>query len=122
MKRIIWTSLLIILVIASLAIAYPSYLTTFNNLYFTEGTILDDCGVCHGASTSQVNSYGQSLVDSLVTHPNLEDALAAIEPIDSDGDGVTNINEIKGRSLPGDNTSTTPVEAATWGQLKRLYK
>ena len=122
MKRAIWSSLFLIALLTSLSIAYPNYLQNFNVRYGTATSLLDNCGVCHGASTSQLNPYGQSFADSLVTHPNVDSALVYIEQLDSDEDGVININEIMARSLPGDPDSTTPVETITWGELKGLFE
>ena len=122
MKRVIWFSLTLVALLTSLTIAFPNYLQNFHVRYETAGSALDNCGVCHGASTSEFNPYGQSFADSLVTHPDVDSALVYIEQIDSDGDGVINITEIMARSFPGDPDSTTPVESVTWGEIKRLFE
>ena len=122
MKLAIGSFLLLLALFASLSVAFPNYLSTFNTRYGTAGTVLDICGVCHGASTLELNLYGQSFADSLEVHPNVDSALVYIEQLDSDGDGVLNIHELMGRSLPGDPDSTTPVETLTWGKLKQLFK
>jgi hypothetical protein len=122
MTRVIGSFLLLITTPVSFTMAYPNYLATFNTRYGTAQTVLNNCRLCHGSSTAVLNYYGQSLLDGLGTHPLIDSALATIEPLDSDGDGVINIYEIMGRSFPGDASSTTPVENLTWGKLKHNFE
>ena len=49
------------------------------------------------------------------------DAMVAIEANDSDGDAVSNINEIDACTPPG-VVGTVPVEPTTWGMIKALYR
>ena len=88
--------------------AKPSYLTSFNSTYGTSGTNLDTCNLCHpGGNTGQFTSYGNA-------YKNNNHSFPAIESLDSDGDGFTNIVEITARTFPGDPgsapapTDTTP--------------
>jgi hypothetical protein len=94
------------------------------------GTALDDCAVCHKRGPAPVpgdpakrsaqvtacdychadmlakgldargtlNSYGQAYLDA----GRSEQALRGLESADSDGDGASNAQEIKDRTLPGD--------------------
>jgi hypothetical protein len=70
---------------AGMVNAYDSYTTDFNNLYGTSKS----CGICHvnplGGGTRTV--YGNDFRNNSRSFP-------AIEPLDSDGDGLTNIAEI----------------------------
>jgi hypothetical protein len=80
---------------------------------FAKGTKLDDCALCHSGSGKTgscdychnvtgldpskpvpLNAYGQA-------YKGVSGDLAAIENLDSDGDGVNNIDEIRALSFPG---------------------
>jgi hypothetical protein len=88
----------------------PDWNSQFNAKYDTAGTKLDSCTTCHQAaetpSAETLNPYGADFA------ANNHD-FAVIEPNDSDGDGVTNIDEINGGSFPGD-----PADKPTAGQEK----
>ncbi len=77
--------------------ATSGLLGQFNSRYGTSGTVLDTCSVCH-SSVPSLNPYGKDLHSA-------GDNFAAIENMDSDGDGWTNIQEIKALTFPGDPTS-----------------
>jgi len=90
-------------------------LTSFNSTYGTAGTPLDSCSTCH-TSVPALNSYG-------IAENNVNDNFQAVENLDSDGDGFTNIQEIRALTFPGDSSShpaapppppdsTTPVVTA----------
>jgi len=82
--------------------AQSSYLTAFRTRYpATAGTKLDVCQVCHGASTSQWNPYGQA-IRSLGSGVNITTRITNVESLDSDGDGINNVTEINGITFPGD--------------------
>jgi hypothetical protein len=67
---------------------------------FIVGTKLDSCTLCHTEVGSYLfNPYGQAYNDQIGSPA--ED-FKAIEKIDSDGDGYTNIQEIKAGTNPGD--------------------
>jgi hypothetical protein len=53
---------------------------------------------------------------------NITTALRAVEDMDSDGNGDTNIVEITARTLPGDSLNSTPIEKTTWGTIKNMYQ
>lgn len=91
-------TLLLAVVVRPEARALPDYLAQFNSTYGTSGTKLDDCATCHSGgapSAANLNPYGTDFAGA--NHD-----FAAIEPKDSDGDGVTNIDEINARTFPGD--------------------
>ncbi len=80
--------------------AFGGYLTAFNTKYGTGGTKLDSCATCHNDDDSR-NSYGAAVEGQA----GATDArLAAVESLDSDGDGFSNIDEIDARTWPGDAT------------------
>src|SRR3990172_10074439 len=59
------------------------------------GTRLDDCLLCHPAGSHQVNPYGRD-------YSRNRGDFGAIEGLDSDGDGFTNLAEILALTFPGD--------------------
>lgn len=62
------------------------------------GTSLDSCSLCHTSSIPALNSYGSAFATN-------GRSFTAIENLDSDGDGFSNIAEIRALSLPGDPNS-----------------
>ena len=91
---------------ASTTIAKFSYTSNFNAEYGTSGTYggstLGNCETCHITSNgSGYNSYGS---DWRASGSNAA-AFAAIEDLDSDGDGFSNIDEILVDTFPGDASS-----------------
>jgi hypothetical protein len=88
--------------------AKPEYLGEFNKKYGTAGTRLDSCQTCHSSSSpsaENLNPYGADV------RKNNHD-FGAIEPLDSDGDGFTNIDEIKALTFPGDPKDNPNAKAA----------
>lgn len=78
------------------------------------------CTTCHAAAPA-LNSYGLDIQAALVPEEprplpedvftaNLGDALAAVEALDSDGDGYTNLQEIELGSAPS-SAASVPVPA-----------
>ncbi len=94
--------------------AKSSYLAAANATYPNiSGTKLDGCTLCHaGGSPSggNLNGFG---TDYRTNGHNF----GAIEGLDSDGDGFTNLAEIQALTFPGNATdhpgSPTPVPSAT---------
>ncbi|WP_440945290.1 PGF-CTERM sorting domain-containing protein [Methanosarcina sp. T3] len=106
--------LIIILLLAAVALmgapmasAKSSYLASFNQHYDTGDTRLDSCSTCHTGEAR--NPYGRAYAGS---GRNFK----AIENLDSDGDGFTNLVEINALTFPGNpddypqNTSETLSE------------
>jgi len=76
----------------------PEYLSEFNSRYKTSGSHLDTCSTCHASSSpsrENLNPYGADF--SAANHD-----FGAIEAKDSDGDGFSNVDEIKAGTFPGD--------------------
>jgi len=97
--------MLAVVVVAAIPFAAhgrSSYLTTFNSMYGTANTKLDSCSTCHASSTSTWNPYGTDVRARIST--GISAALTAVEPLDSDADKFTNIDEINALTLPGDKT------------------
>ena len=86
----------------------PEYLSQFNQKYGTQGTKLDSCMTCHTSPSGgkeNVNPYGTDFAK------NNHD-LGAVEGLDSDGDGFTNIDEIKANTFPGDPNDNPKAKPA----------
>lgn len=98
------------MLLATAALALPPMLKTFETTYTPpkNGKLAKArCVVCHvAAGKTALNPYGKDVKEQLKGSKTLTgEVLKAIESKDSDGDGVSNIDEIKGDSLPGDKTS-----------------
>ena len=89
-------ALTFILGFAGSVLAEQAALNTFNNHYNKSY----GCNLCHTANPPATNPYGAELV-----LPVTVQQLTAIEGIDSDGDGATNIEEINANKLPGNAAS-----------------
>lgn len=86
--------------------AVSRYLADFRAQYEgVAGTRLDTCGVCHGA-VPQLNDYGRAFADA-------GEAFAPIEPLDSDGDGASNLTEILALTFPGNAADAPPQVTPT---------
>jgi hypothetical protein len=94
---------------AGVALALPGDSATFKQLYNpAAGTKLAAAGclVCHDKAPytkTGLNPYGKDLAKQ--SKPRTAAAFKAIEALDSDKDGATNIAEIKAGTLPGDPAS-----------------
>jgi hypothetical protein len=98
------------LALAGTASAKSSFATAFSTKY---GFSIS-CTYCHpGGNTSQFNSYGSDFRDAYLASGNATNAFTAIEPLDSDGDSFTNIDEITARTLPYDAASVPVVAPPT---------
>lgn len=108
-RGIIWCiALVAMLLLAPQVMARQSYLSTFETTYpAAAGSRIDACNLCHNSPEGgdSRNPYGSSYASSGRN-------FAAIENIDSDKDGWTNLQEIKSLTFPGDSTDhpTTPPQ------------
>ncbi len=113
-----------LLVYAAVAVGLPSYTTDFSGNYkIRKGSKIEKagCAVCHVGETVKLNPYGNDLAKTLADAKS--DSLTSavfrkVEGLDSDKDGVTNLDEIKADTLPGDPKSAPakkPVPAKRIG-------
>ncbi len=97
-----------LLLLTAVAFALPNDTATFTQLYAPrDGTALAKaaCLVCHAKMppSKDLNPYGADLARQGKTRAAA--AFTAIEKLDSDKDGFTNIQEIAAGTLPGDPAS-----------------
>jgi Cep192 domain 4 len=96
----------VVLAVGGTAYAVSGYLNTFNSTYGTSGTRLDTCVLCHPSGTGGArNSFGSDFASG---GHNFN---AALEALDSDGDGIINGDEIANLTFPGDPND--PASAGT---------
>jgi hypothetical protein len=111
-KSTIIFSLVFSLIVTTFAIAYAKkeYTSQFNSRYGTSGTeggtSLGSCITCHNQTNGKggENNYGADFKSS-------GHNFVTIEPLDSDGDGFSNIEEISAGYFPG-NPSSKPASAS----------
>lgn len=108
---------LILMVVSFSAYSTQNVLPTFMDVYpNVVGTELADCMTCHTINKWQRNDYGKDLqkwlrenYDGNEPDPQqrvyssefISQGLMAIEKLDSDGDGMINIDEIDSYRRPG---------------------
>ncbi len=95
-----------VFVLASAAFATITWQKEFDKLYKPKATSelkKARCAVCHvdKAGKGALNPYGKALEKKKLESASFK----AIEKLDSDKDGFTNIDEIKAGTLPGDPKS-----------------
>ncbi len=114
MNKRITFMLLLITVVALVgipeALALSEFLTDFNTKYNTTNTRLDTCSLCHinPAGGGARNPYGTDFLNN-GGNVAVMAALTIIEPLDSDGDGFKNIDEIHNLTFPGNASDFPPV-------------
>lgn len=125
--RILIISIITIVMISSVS-ALPEILDIFNTRYDTFKTKLDTCETCHKSvepmttcgeichtlgkpeKVNDLNPYGGAIKNNL--NKESEKAFKSIEILDSDGDKVSNIDEIKNLTKPG-NQKDFPKNKST---------
>lgn len=85
------------------AYALNSFLKTWQDLYPHSASGDADCALCHGSSTSNLNAYGRDLCLSFngSLPADMTPYLQAIENLDSDLNGDSNLAEINANAQPG---------------------
>lgn len=86
--------------------------------------VAQDCTVCH-QNGNNLNSYADDLLVYMDDGMSNEEAFAAAESDDSDGDGYSNGQEIVvDCTFPWDGSDhgTVAADGAVWGQIKSLYR
>jgi hypothetical protein len=80
------------------------------NAQYPGNSFGSSCNICH-TSPPTTNPYGTDLVNAGATSSNIPAAtFVAVEALDSDGDGFTNIVEINAGTFPG-NPASHPAAA-----------
>jgi len=88
------------LVLAASVMAKPQFKSKFVKQYNLRGSNLANCKACH-TSVPKLNDFGMDLEVALGDGLKINAALTSIEGLDSDGDGVSNIDEITAGTKPG---------------------
>jgi len=101
-------AVVLVFVVAALAMAMPALGPVFEKTYKlpkTSELAKAKCGACHvSAKGGKLNPYGvdmQKVMKAAKTKKLTPELLKKIETLDSDKDGVKNIDEIKKDKLPG---------------------
>ena len=115
-KMLIVTGALILLAVMisatkpQISSAAPGDLSSIVAKYpILSGSSLQTCDLCHTASVPNLNSFGAAYKAAGRNNA----AFGAIENLDSDGDGFTNIQEINALTFPGNSASHPAVPTAT---------
>ena len=98
MKVLFWILLTIC------AYPYSSFRNRWVNTYESAANVSTGCRICHQRSSggSPWNAYGWSIREELFSNGyNIEEAFLAVETLDSDKDGSTDIQEINSDTTPG---------------------
>jgi hypothetical protein len=102
--------LTLVLGLAVIASANTGALADFNAQY-PGNSFGSSCMICHTTPPTR-NPYGTALANAGGTANNIDPAVfVAVEPLDSDGDGFTNIEEINAGTFPG-NPNSHPSAAS----------
>ena len=111
-----------IVILAPASWALPEFLEPFTTRYDAAASKLNSCQVCHMSGTG-FNAYGADVEAEFKNNgEDLQAALSAVEPRDSDGDGFSNLEEIRAGRWPGDPADfPTAIEALTWSAIKAKY-
>ncbi len=87
----------LVLALATHAAARPTYFEVATATYgIGDDSRIYGCGICHKrwTGTGQRNPFGLAVQQHLYAGKTINQALAAVENLDSDGDGVTNVAEL----------------------------
>jgi len=112
-KTTMAVSVLVAFCAATTMLATLDHQKEFVAMYPDAKATLGKCSTCHvkplpKKEDHENNAYGKDLLAKAVVDPKAEKktfAFEKIESLDSDGDGVKNIDEIKAGTNPGDPKS-----------------
>lgn len=96
--RIAWILVALACCDGSRALAVPSYLFSFSARYASAEPSAKACTLCHAPAGPPLNPYGRDFAAA-------DHRFVAIEAMDSDRDGFTNLVEIESGTLPGSGKS-----------------
>jgi len=98
--------------IATAALAMPAFVKDFETFYKVDDKNAlkkEGCAICHVSKTSfKYNSFGQDVKKvwaELKVKKFNADVAKKLDDLDSDKDGVKNVDEIKAGTLPGNEKS-----------------
>ncbi|MEP0767270.1 MAG: hypothetical protein HRF45_12130 [Fimbriimonadia bacterium] len=87
------------------AVARIGYVKLFHDTYKPTGELAKlKCEVCHVGKTNKLNPYGQAQADAMKkakAKTLTAEILKSLDKLDSDKDGMSNIDEIKTGRNPG---------------------
>ena len=107
--RVAGAVIVAVALLAAVAYALPTDAATFKTLYSPKAVskvAAAGCLLCHDKAPftkTGLNAYGKDLAKQ--AKPRSAASFKAIENLDSDKDGVSNLKEIQAGTLPGDPTS-----------------
>lgn len=87
--------------------AWSNYLNTWESNYTNSNSNSASCDLCHGGDLETLNAYGRDIC--VENSDNFETRLAAVESLDSDEDGTSNLTEIMTSAQPGWTEGDNPV-------------
>jgi hypothetical protein len=93
--------------IVSNAMGKKNYTTTWGITYPDSETVVANCLICHSDDDTRLNTYGRDIC--LAEGADLPARLVAVESIDSDGDGTSNLMEIGANAQPGWTEGDNPL-------------
>lgn len=106
MKRLVSAAAL--LTVSALVLALGTFTKTFTTHYKLDkdsALAKAGCGICHvSAKGGKLNPYGidlQKQMQALKTKKFTVEVMKKVEALDSDKDGVKNVDEIKKGTMPG---------------------
>lgn len=103
--RIIAIAVVAVMLLSAAVWALPGYLKLFMDTYKPKpNTPLAkaSCLICHVSKNSPaLNPYGQDLKKNLVNGKLTKASLTKVENLDSNKNGISNIQEIRAGALPG---------------------
>jgi hypothetical protein len=110
--------LIVLVVTLTLALGFAGIASANNGaladfeVQYPSNTFGGSCNICH-TTVPTTNPYGTDLANNGGTGGNIDPAtFLAVEGLDSDGDGFTNIEEINAGKFPG-NPASRPKAAIT---------
>lgn len=120
MKRLGFALAIVLGVFAATTVhAKPEYLEKFLSAYQPYAKALEarSCASCHVSESDYgLNPYGKQIAQKKIAsgQKGLSVAiLRQVEPLDADGDGVSNLEEIKASTNPGDAKSNGSTSGST---------
>ena len=113
----------VFMLFASIAAAESDWLNDMKVRYnIPDSSKLNSCTTCHsglGGSWPR-NSYGDQLETAGIAS-NVQAAFDATDNLNADGDPAVNWVELVNGTWPADAGDSVPVEATTWGKIKKLF-